>query len=105
MINAVIGASITGAIVPMTHNCQITAPYITIRLANIIPILRSIFCRGIENYEAELIGVVVYRDCYFTLDRKKENGHIPWVDWPIEYFQDCEVVGNIFENPSLLEAK
>ncbi len=66
-------------------------------------VVSSIFAKGIENYEAELIGVVVYRDCYFTIDRKKNNGHIPWVDWPTEYFENCEVIGNVWENSELLE--
>lgn len=47
------------------------------------------------------IGKVHYQDCSFVLDRINEK-NCEWIEWPAEYFSDCEVLGNIYENPTLL---
>lgn len=65
---------------------------------------------GVEIYEGDVIAeevgldelniiveVVYYDGCFMG----KEKGHEP--EYPIKDFLDGEVVGNIYENPELLE--
>ncbi len=38
-------------------------------------------------------------------NRIKHENPWRWVEWPFEYFEDCEIIGNIHLNPELIEAK
>lgn len=50
------------------------------------------------------IGTVVFRDCCFCLDRNYEcNPDTEYIEWPTQYFEGCEVVGNVHQHPELLK--
>jgi hypothetical protein len=51
--------------------------------------------------ERDNTGLVSYDAPSFYVER---HGRIlPYIEWPSEFFRDCEVVGNKWQNPVLLE--
>ena len=70
-----------------------------------------------ENHILKLasgsIGVVEFRDGSFIVDIKKESGEFEFYEWPNEYFLKYDyddgfvpgalIIGNVFDNPELLE--
>ena len=61
----------------------------------------------VEIYEGDIVrgkwaeGVVEYQGCFFVVNRQvyiKTHGSALYVEWPSEYFEDCEVIGNIYED-------
>ena len=71
-----------------------------------------------EIYEGDIIrrythrgniewGYVYWDDISFEVKRlltTEEINQFEWIGWPGEYFDDCEVIGNIYENPEILKA-
>lgn len=67
-----------------------------------------------EIYEGDIIqsgecrGFVLLKNGVFEVERREnlvpynKNKHIPYLDWPSEAFNGI-IVGNIYENPELLE--
>jgi len=53
-------------------------------------------------------GYVTWEDVGFGIKRvstTEENNQFEWISWPSEYFDNCEVIGNIFEHPNLLKGE
>lgn len=57
-----------------------------------------------EKYEIPKIGVVQYGDCQPMFQYKSGDGE-EYSIWNNNFYRTYEVIGNIFENPGLLEGK
>lgn len=72
---------------------------------------------GNEVYEGDILesggcrGIVEFIEGTFELERREdrvpynEDVYVPYIDWPAEFFYNCKVIGNIYENKNLLERK
>lgn len=80
-------------------------------------------CNGVEIYEGDIIhsgdskklllkghrGYVVFEDASFTVERRQHkvpynhDKYLPYLDWPSESFEQCKIIGNVYENPELLK--
>ena len=65
--------------------------------------------KGVEIYEGDIvemkcgdIGEVVFEDACFVLERFGNHKNWKFIEWPSDYFDDCEVIGNNCENSELL---
>ena len=52
---------------------------------------------GHEDCRVEIIFEVIFKNGCFTGKEIKSTGFY-YMEWPSEYFQDCEIIGNIYEN-------
>jgi len=56
-----------------------------------------------DNDEIEY-GIVKYDIVSFTVERKSlKNPELQHIEYELEFFEDCEIIGNIYENNDLFE--
>jgi len=65
----------------------------------------DIIRRYTSNGEIEW-GYILWNDLTITMRRvitTEVNNQFEWIEWPDDYFDDCEVIGNIIKLPEFLK--
>lgn len=69
------------------------------------PVYEGDICKRINHRGKEEIGIADYSDgCWFP-DRTFKDQDLTWLECPREFYDKCEVIGNVWENSDLLPQK